>query len=198
MGLCLKIISLRDAERANLKHYFTGKACPRGHVGPRYVCSSHCVKCTVERVLEWQNKNPEKKKAKQARYDARLSKEQKLEASRRDKVTARQKREIRLVEIAGRPRPTTCDICKAKNARRKDIIAFDHCHKTGKFRGWLCDRCNLVLGAAEDNPKLLREMAKYLDRTAQKNRTPLDIHGGTGVLDLRTIEPGRKPARDLS
>ena len=41
---------------------------------------------------------------------------------------------------------------------------IDHCHKTGKVRGILHDRCNLGLGHAYDNPEILRKWASYLDR----------------------------------
>lgn len=49
-----------------------------------------------------------------------------------------------------------------------DVIAFDHCHTHGHFRGWLCDRCNTTLGAVQDKPDLLRKMADYLERTSPK------------------------------
>lgn len=165
----LQIISIRAAEQAGLKHYFTGKPCRNGHVGPRYVSTWRCVKCTVDRVISWQEANPEKKRAKQKRHQARKSKGQKLLESRRDHATERQRREKRLAEIAGRPRPNVCDICEEPNTRRNDVIAFDHCHKHGHFRGWLCDRCNTTIGAAEDKPELLRKMADYLERTAPKS-----------------------------
>lgn len=164
----LQIIFVKAAEQSGLKHYFTGKPCCNGHVGPRYVSTWRCVQCTVDRVISWQLANPEKKRAKQKRYKDRLSTGEKLRASRRDHRTARQRREIRLVEIAGRPRPEICDICQEPNGRRTDMIAFDHCHTYGHFRGWLCDRCNTTIGAAQDNPDLLRKMADYLERTGPK------------------------------
>jgi hypothetical protein len=163
-----EIVTIRAAEAAGLKHYYTGKPCRNGHVAPRYVSTWRCVTCTVDRVINWQIKNPGKKKAKQARYEAKKPASRKLEESRRDHMTERQRREKRLAEIAGRPRPLVCDICKDPNSRRGDVIAFDHCHKHGHFRGWLCDRCNTTLGAVGDNPELLRNMADYLEKTMLK------------------------------
>lgn len=167
-NLCMdanhQIISIRSAEAAGLKHYFTGKPCKYGHLAPRYVSTWRCVPCTIGRVLDWQVTNPEKKRAKQNRYQARKDKGQKLVESRRDRATAKKLREKRLTEIAGRPRPYVCELCEQPNTRRDDVIAFDHCHKHGHFRGWLCDRCNTTLGQAEDKPDLLRKMADYLER----------------------------------
>ena len=44
-------------------------------------------------------------------------------------------------------------------------LYVDHCHKTGKIRGLLCCRCNLVLGQVKDNTIILRSLAIYLEQT---------------------------------
>jgi len=54
-----------------------------------------------------------------------------------------------------------CQICS------KDIqknYQTDHCHKTGKVRGFLCMNCNTILGLSGDNPTVLRAGAEYLER----------------------------------
>lgn len=67
------------------------------------------------------------------------------------------RRKERLEEVAGRKRPDKCEVCQSGSR-----ICFDHNHKTGKFRGWLCECCNLVLGFAKDNPETLIKLSKYL------------------------------------
>ena len=52
-----------------------------------------------------------------------------------------------------------CRICGAFC----EVLCCDHCHKTGRARALLCNRCNLTLGQVQDNPWLLREMANYLE-----------------------------------
>jgi hypothetical protein len=52
-----------------------------------------------------------------------------------------------------------CAICKMKDRRR---LCVDHCHKTSKVRQLLCDRCNRLLGLANDNAVLLKLVIKYL------------------------------------
>jgi hypothetical protein len=59
---------------------------------------------------------------------------------------------------AGRPKPTTCDICEGTKR-----ICFDHCHNSGLFRGWICHRCNALLGLSNDDATLLRKLANYLE-----------------------------------
>jgi hypothetical protein len=55
-----------------------------------------------------------------------------------------------------------CEIC-GENPKR---LVGDHNHTTGKFRGILCDRCNLSLGLIED-PALLEQALRYLQRTEE-------------------------------
>lgn len=43
-------------------------------------------------------------------------------------------------------------------------MTIDHCHASGKFRGWLCFNCNRGLQIFEDSPGLLRQAADYLER----------------------------------
>lgn len=44
-----------------------------------------------------------------------------------------------------------CKICRSKT---KMII--DHCHKTGKVRGSLCQSCNIRVGKYEKGKRLIR------------------------------------------
>jgi hypothetical protein len=69
----------------------------------------------------------------------------------------REQRRIKLEEKAGRPKPSACEICG-----RERKICFDHCHKTGNFRGWICDKCNLILGQVNDDRGWLIKLSDYL------------------------------------
>lgn len=50
-----------------------------------------------------------------------------------------------------------CAIC-----REEADLMVDHCHETGKVRGMLCHHCNLVLGHARDDVKVLAACVAYL------------------------------------
>jgi NAD(P)H-flavin reductase len=56
-----------------------------------------------------------------------------------------------------------CWVCgdppKGRHVKR---LAIDHCHKTNKVRGLLCDPCNQGLGKFQDDPKRLLMAALYL------------------------------------
>ena len=71
-----------------------------------------------------------------------------------------ERQKAKQIALAGRPKPETCEICNELNIR----IVFDHCHKQGHFRDWICDRCNRVLGLVKDSSELLAKLREYLDQ----------------------------------
>ena len=59
-------------------------------------------------------------------------------------------------EVGSIPEGEKCPICG------RDAEVIDHNHKTGKFRGYTCDRCNRGCGQFQDDPDLLKKAQKYL------------------------------------
>lgn len=57
-----------------------------------------------------------------------------------------------------------CAICKKPFSDKTPHV--DHCHKTGKIRGIVHPRCNLLLGMAGDDVELLQQCIIYLKETA--------------------------------
>ncbi len=55
-----------------------------------------------------------------------------------------------------------CQICK--NADK--VLALDHCHSTGKLRGFICSECNLGLGKFKDSLHILAAAQAYLRETS--------------------------------
>ena len=52
-----------------------------------------------------------------------------------------------------------CAICNGESRRK---LVLDHCHATGKLRGFLCSPCNTGLGMFKDKPEVLLAAAEYL------------------------------------
>ena len=51
----------------------------------------------------------------------------------------------------------TCPLCS-----RAGTLLWDHDHKTGRGRGFICGSCNLMLGFAKDRPEVLEAGARHL------------------------------------
>jgi hypothetical protein len=57
----------------------------------------------------------------------------------------------------------TCIIC-SKELTSGNKTHLDHCHKTGKIRGILCNSCNLGLGLFKDSIQSLTKAIEYLSK----------------------------------
>ena len=57
----------------------------------------------------------------------------------------------------------TCTICGMDTK-----LLLDHCHKTGRIRGWLCVRCNTGLGMFGDSAIILTKAVSYLRTNAEE------------------------------
>lgn len=182
------VVCRDDAKARGLKRYFTGQPCRRGHLAERQTSTGVCVACNYEHIkawrragnrdstaetLLWKARHPEKARANYARYVERnrdrllpiwAARAAKRRADNPDKVAAnlaamKTKYQAKLEALAGRPKPLSCEICDGT----EDRIVFDHCHATGGFRGWICDRCNKTLGHVKDDPSILLMLAAYLE-----------------------------------
>lgn len=62
-----------------------------------------------------------------------------------------------------------CDICGTQvenifQGIEGYRVAVDHCHKTGKVRGLLCNLCNSGIGKLKDDPYIVRNALHYLEK----------------------------------
>jgi len=67
------------------------------------------------------------------------------------------------VTLAGRPQPADglCEVCRRPPTGRGGLH-WDHDHKTGLFRGWICHACNVSLGLLGDSILILLKLAWYV------------------------------------
>ena len=56
------------------------------------------------------------------------------------------------------------EACQCCGCERRKLV-LDHCHTTGIFRGWLCQRCNTAIGMLGDTEEALRKALTYLVRS---------------------------------
>jgi len=100
----------------------------------------------ARRSKEWKDRNPEKIRIKS-----------RLQQLKRYGLTPESFDEL-LKNQGG------CGICKIEEFKDSAGRGFhiDHCHKSSKVRGILCNRCNLMLGLAKDNIATLEAAIVYL------------------------------------
>lgn len=140
-------------------------------------CSNTC------RSLDWAKNNPEKEvlhriKEKQAEN----YKEKRRAISRKHRLKKLYGITQNDFDIQLHRQNYKC--CGCGNAIDKNTAVVDHCHKTNKFRGLLCQHCNWTLGHARDNQETLRRLMAYLDRDRSKLLVYL-----VGSLKLETRIP---------
>lgn len=114
----------------------------------------------TEYQREWRVKNRDRYNAYQREYAKNNQEKRKLLVTKQ-----KEKRHQQANEIAGRPRPSICESCGGGGK-----IYFDHNHKTGKFRGWICQGCNSALGHARDNVEVLYKLIAYLQTDKSINQ----------------------------
>ncbi len=178
----MEIISKKEAKLKGLRFYFTGKPCVNGHTCERYT-SSGCVICSKDQ----QKKNPGNRKATLKKYNSKNYKNQRdwaiahpeekrsysLKYYYKNKGTEKAKN--RAWKYKGRPIPTRPEpeFCENTACRKTETakdrtgktkpLSNDHCHATGKFRGWLCNSCNYAAGRSADSVSILRGLSNYLE-----------------------------------
>jgi hypothetical protein len=68
-----------------------------------------------------------------------------------------------------RPCPKLCESCGKEPNGRYRILFLDHCHASGAFRGWLCNKCNIAFGLIGDNLEGVKALLEYAIRTSVHN-----------------------------
>lgn len=107
------------------------------------------LKRVKRQIRKAYNKN--KKKYLYNRYRAWLWEKYKISREQYEKILKKQK--------------GLCAICRSTQlCGRRSTLYADHCHKTEKFRGLICFKCNTMLGMANDSVVVLKRAIKYLRR----------------------------------
>jgi hypothetical protein len=125
--------ALNALENGSLE-YVPDTACPKGHYR-RYITTNNCIDCDVESRA---------KRSEKARW-TRIKKEYGLS-------------EIQVKEMLNQQK-CKCIICSSNIQMGYHI---DHCHKTNKVRGLLCQKCNQAIGLLKESESLFFKAAKYI------------------------------------
>jgi len=102
-----------------------------------------CKTCDRAYQGTWQRRNPDKAR----KYNSKWHRENWLEIQKRKRFSR-----YGITELGPR-----CEVCGSESR-----LCADHDHTTGKFRGTLCNKCNSVLGLANDSIDTLLKLIEYL------------------------------------
>ena len=141
-----------------------------------------CKKCKVEKSLNdfaanKRNKNGLSWHCKncQASYGAAwyLKDRDKILAKNREKYSP-EKRKMALLKKYGisideykkmlKEQNNRCIICNTNKPGGQGNFPVDHDHLTGQLRNLLCNRCNMLIGQAQDNINVLENAIEYLKK----------------------------------
>jgi 5-methylcytosine-specific restriction endonuclease McrA len=114
MDVCTKA----EARATGLKYYFTGVACKRGHIAPRFLCGG-CTQCCAEKSKNWYS-DKEKAAAKMRKWRS-----ENKEQERATRVAWHAANPGKTAEYSKRHRETNPDAAKAAWDRwyQKNIVA---------------------------------------------------------------------------
>lgn len=108
---------------------------------------SKCKECSINNYRKWY------------RTLSKDRKEEVLKKGRKASYMSRHKGRITEQEAdqLAESRIGICEICN-----KPTEVYLDHCHKTNKRRGFLCYKCNTILGLAQDDVRVLANAVTYL------------------------------------
>lgn len=143
---------------------YNGVPCKKCGSTLKHVSSYSCVDCNVKRSLS-------------KLYDEELMAQYRTKDKRKKYIEEnKEKREI--IKLKSRlkkyglsmddynliheQQKGKCYICQGDSKRKH--LSVDHCHKTNKVRGLLCESCNVGLGMFNDNVAFLKNAIEYLEK----------------------------------
>ena len=122
--------------------------------------TANCKECAKEHATEDRKADPQRHRDNQKAYADRNRFKMALQRSRAD---AKKKGHEPCLATEAEIKEAFsgyCVLCGAEEKKKK--LHLDHCHETGRFRGWLCASCNKGLGDFRDDPELLIRASEYV------------------------------------
>jgi hypothetical protein len=123
------------------------------------------------RTKKWSQENKDKKHESYISYYKKnriniLKRAQKYRDSNRDTIRNKQYKYLFGIDLNEYNKMFAdqngkCAICLSKCKTERNLCV-DHCHKTKKIRGLLCQYCNTAIGKLMDSPEICMNAANYL------------------------------------
>jgi Recombination endonuclease VII len=111
---------------------------------------------------EWHARNPGKRAEYQRAYRKRNPEKAYANTKRYREANPWLMRKLRGQPEPVRLMPDNCELCGKHRGKKK--LSLDHDHETKRFRGWLCNSCNLGIGLMGDSLARLEAAVSYLKK----------------------------------
>jgi hypothetical protein len=168
----VELISRPEALARELKYYFTGNLCKRGHISMRQVSNHGCVECNRTKARDHFATPTGQQHFKEVLQPYRKTKDGKAK-TRQAMLRYCYDMSIDEYNIRIKTQQHCCIICKQPfvgTGSQSTAPTVDHCHTTNKVRGILCHKCNSGIGMLNDDITLLQNAVKYLTEYKIKQR----------------------------
>ena len=122
-----------------------------------------CKACCLAKNQDWRNRHHARVRAREEEYRVQ-NKHLKMSHSLMHKYGIILDDYVQMAE----EQDYRCAVCRVKGewqpgkGKKADRLVVDHCHKTGKVRGLLCNPCNHALGQLKDDVHNVVRAANYL------------------------------------
>lgn len=141
-------------------------AAQRGRGRPRIYTPEQKRAMKRARDKKWRAMSPEKRAAIQRRYRAKPGVQDRNTVAKRIETLRRYGLTLEEYNARLETQGYQCAICYSLEPGWKRDWPVDHCHETGRVRGILCARCNMMLHSRM-TPEILRRAAEYLERAGK-------------------------------
>lgn len=116
-----------------------------------------CKSCDQARSKAWKAKNKDRKRETDASWYQKNKERVHNAGMTKYGITTEQYNAMLIAQNH------SCKLCKKHESQFVRKLAVDHCHKTGKVRGLLCNYCNRGLGFFRDNTETLKAAILFLE-----------------------------------
>lgn len=145
----------------NLSKFYKSK-------GGLYGVHSHCSICQQKSASKWMREHPDYPAKWRSKHRGSVKESyRKWKESNPERVKEIQRNWKRRKKY-GMSAEEYEILCKSQNyrcaiCRGGGVLAVDHCHASGKYRGLLCLGCNKGLGFFQDSLEFLKKAVEYLE-----------------------------------
>ena len=136
------------------------------------LCGS-CKKCRVVESNNYRKKHPEGTRRRGLKYYYKYKKKFREDPRRRfmsslyrSKASAKKGGHLQCsasYDVIKAAFTGKCHVCGVPEIECRIRLHMDHCHETGKFRGWLCASCNKAAGLLRESSEVILNLAFYIE-----------------------------------